>query len=280
MCFEIRRSKWNYVILFFCFSCRNLPLEGLLKLFASLLICAICVYQMQNAQQSTERHQAIGQLTVFSLFALSSLCDIISEWCQRIIFPGLDYLLLVICFNVQSIVLSYHSVGSYLWISVADTCAMYAATFVAVALLLEFKYSRYVWFPLMRSFCTLVLGTWFIHIYIVLLMQSMDCSESVVDVQSLDNNTLDQDAVTVSLSGAANQNGLSVENLSLMPMYFTWHCLFDMNILTIMWVAVWKLSSKNCCICAPGEEIVNRFENRIHFDYHMITRMTDSDCEQ
>ncbi|XP_045173266.2 uncharacterized protein LOC123534874 [Mercenaria mercenaria] len=259
-----------------CARCRSVPVEGLFKFLSSVSICVISVYQINSAQNSSEKNEAIGQLTVFSLFALSSVCDIISDCCQRIIFPGLDYLVLVICFNVQSVVLSYHSVASYSWMSVADTCAMYAATFAAVALLLEFKYSHYIWFPLIRSFCTVVLGTWFAHMCVVLLKQSVQSEDSIPT--STENST-----ITIA-QGVHSSNftfdGQKVENLSLVPMYFSWHCLFNMNLLTILWVVVYKLASKNCCVCMPDEERINHFENRVHFDYHMITRMTDSDYEE
>lgn len=257
-----------------------MPVEGLFKLITGLSICVVSIYQIHSAQNTSEKNEGIGQLTVFSLFVLSSISDIISDCCQRIIFPGLNYLILVICFNVQSVVLSYHSVASYTWMSVADTCAMYAATFVAVALLLEFKYSSFIWFPLMRSFCTLVLGTWFAHMYIFLLKESFQSTDGLTTA-GLSSGHQNK---TVTFSHGIQtttvvQADSSVDNLSLVPMYFSWHFLFNMNLLTILWVVIWKLANKNCCVCMPDEEKINHFENRVHFDYHMITRMTDSDYE-
>ena len=235
----------------------------------------VSIYQIKNTDNTSEKNEGIGQLTVFSLFSLASLCDIISDCCHRIIFPGLDYLILVICFNVQSVVLSCHSVEVYSWMSVADTCAMYAATMTAVALLLEFKYPHYIWFPLMRSFCTLVLGTWFAHMFIVLMKDSILLNDSV-DTLAMTGNK----SSVITQSTLLTENVTKMENLSFVPMYFSWHILFNVNLLTILWVAVWKLATRNCCVCMPDEERMNHFENRVHFDYHMITRMTDSDYDE
>ncbi|XP_060590622.1 uncharacterized protein LOC132745680 [Ruditapes philippinarum] len=270
-----KKSDFSSTVSFQCCSrCRNIPVEGICKILSSICICVVSIYQIRSASNTTERNEGIGQLTVFSLFSLATFCDIISDCCQRVIFPGLDYLILVICFNVQSVVLSCHSVSVYSWMSVADTCAMYAATFVAVALLLEFKYPHYIWFPLMRSFCTLVLGTWFAHMCIVLFQESSQLKNSL-DVLNVTGNT----SSIVAQSAILTESESKIENLSFVPMYFSWHILFNVNLLTIIWVAVWKLANRNCCVCMPDEERVNQFENRVHFDYHMITRMTDSDYE-
>lgn len=240
-------------------------------------VCAVSVYQLQHWTNDSEQNQGIGQLTVFSLFGISSLCDIISEWCHRIFFPGLDYLLMVVCFNVQSVVLSYHSSEQNSWMAIADTCAMYAASVAAIALLLEFKYKHKIWFPLLRSFSTVVLGTWLIHLYIVLWRQDYVGDDSFNNDSNFQQNVTQGSESDVSVK--TNDQYSSLDNLSLVPMYFTWHCLFNMNILTILWLLSWKLADRNCCMCMPEEENVPRFENRVHFDYHMITRMTDSDVE-
>lgn len=249
-------------------------MEGFLKLCYSVFVVAFAAYQSQSSV-GMERNQAIGQLTVFFFFICSALLDIFTRCCRCFTFPGLDYLVLVVCFNIQSVMLAYHTDVTYSWFSVADTCAMYAATLAAVALLLEYKYPGYVWFALMRAFTTLVLGTWCFHIFFV--QWNTSNSEPMENITPV-NQTEETVQVHALKSG---RDPAFLDNLSLVPMYFSWHFLFDMNLMTIMWVAMMKLASKNCSLCMPADdEEVTHFENRVHFDYHMIARMTDSDYEQ
>ena len=244
-----------------------------------MLVCIISIYQFH---EDNRPNQAIGQLTVFCFFACSALLNIFTRSCRCSTFPGLDYLVLVICFNIQSIMLAYHTDMTYSWFSVADTCAMYASTFTAIALLLEYKYPNYVWFALMRAFTTMVLGTWCFHIFIVQWnLSNTEAVESIdTAVIGLNSNNSSEQVKVQALK--TSRDPAFIENLSLVPMYFSWHILFNVNLLTILWVAVMKLANKNCSLCLQDEEEeeVTHFENRVHFDYHMITRMTDSDNEQ
>lgn len=249
-------------------------MEGFLKLCYSVFVVVIAAYQSQSLD-GNRHNQAIGQITVFCFFTCAAVLDILTRCCQCFTFPGLDYLVLVACFNVQSIMLAYHTDATYSWFSVADTCAMYAATLAAVALLLEYKYSNSVWFALMRAFTTLVLGTWCFHIFIV---QWNISNADPVDSSIVQNKTTENVQIHPLKTG---RDPAFLENLSLVPMYFLWHFLFDMNLMTMIWVTVMKLANRNCSLCmAADDEEVTHFENRVHFDYHMITRMADSDYEQ
>lgn len=260
------------------FRCSHLPVEGVVKLLSCLCVVIVAVFQSSDTDDS-RHNQAIGQLTVFCLFACSALLEIFTQCCRCFSFPGLDYLVLVVCFNLQSVMLAYHTDLTYSWFSVADTCAMYAATFAAVALLLEYKYPNYVWFALMRAFTTLVLGTWCFHIFVVqwnITSAENDDSSSMGMVKSNMSEQVKIEALK------ENTEPAYLENLALVPMYFSWHFLFNMNLMTLIWVIVMKLASKKCGICRPpdNDEEVTHFENRVHFDYHRIARMTDSDYEQ
>ncbi|KAL4223229.1 Transmembrane protein 45B [Mactra antiquata] len=264
-----------------CNRCKKFPLEGLFKLIFSVTICACSIYQIQVWKDTSEQNQAIGQLTVFCLMGMSAVCDIILIWCNKILFPGLDYILIVVCFNVQSVVLSYHNTQQTSWIGVADTCGMYAASICAIAILLEFKFKTKIWFPLLRCLSTVVLGTWFVHMYIVLTNQYYtEDNETTEKVSTLNQFNIEIDVnVTATNDNVEYYQNEEITNLSLVPMYFTWHCLVNMNILIILWLLSWKLADKNCCCFQEEEEVVTRFENRVHFDYHLITHMTDSDNE-
>lgn len=255
-----------------------MPIEELFKLFSSILVIVIAVYQF-NIEDDGRANQAIGQLTVFCFFACSALLDIFTHCSRCLAFPGHDYLVLIICFNLQSIMFAYHTDVSYSWFSVADTCAMYAATLVAVGLLLEYKYTHNLWFALMRAFMAMVLGTWCFHIFIVQLNSDTSVTHTI-DSSDLNLNNKTMEMVKIE-SQETGRDPAYLENLAIVPMYFSWHILFNVNAMTVLWVVVNKLANKNCGMCLPDEEgEVTHFENRVHFDYHMITRMTDSDYEQ
>jgi hypothetical protein len=84
-------------------------MEGFLKLLAAVTVCSLSVFQILTSSIKSDQNEGIGQLTVFILIVLASCCDLVSQWCDRIIFPGVDYLFLVIPFqcSVSGAVVSY-----------------------------------------------------------------------------------------------------------------------------------------------------------------------------
>ena len=253
-------------------------MEGVLKVLSSLAVCILCTIWLNHGDETANQNEAMGQLTVFAMFCFSGLCDVLTQSCQKFIFPHLDYMVMMFCFNVQSIILAYHTEIKDSWMAVADAYAMVAATVVAVAILLEFRYPNSYWCSLLRAYGTVVLGTWLIH---MVLYYSSVISVGVFDT---DLNTTAQ-GVNVSRTIGAKLSGSYPDYHDLgdkvwVPLFFAWHCAGVLIVLTVLWLVTIACASRNYCMCVPGEEDgVSHFENRVHFDYHVISRMTDSDIE-
>ena len=261
----------------------KIPVEGVLKLVAGTLLAILSALRCYT---DCVEDRKLGEATVFAIFAVSGLCDILTVKCQKFVFISIDYFILMFAFLIQSIVSSCHmELDSPL--AVADECMMYAAAAASLAVLLEFKFSDVLWFSILRSYSTFLLGTWNCHIAFIVNTQGG------ADLQIKSNGTIFMTGKFVTQS--PNITNITVHELSLeqaesahemdylllVPMYFAWHCFVNMLILTVLWMLIDKCYQRKFCrqCCSTyEEENESYFEHHVRFDYHIVDRL-DSDGE-
>ena len=260
----------------------KLPVEGAVKLLSGSLVATLSAIKCYN---DCDDDRKLGEMTILIIFAVSGLCDILTQKCQKFVFISIDYFILMLAFLIQSIVSSCHmELTSSL--AVADECMMYVAATAALAILLEFKFTDVLWFSILRSYSTFLLGTWNFHVAFILNYEREAGihTESNVTVSTVENiavltNVTNDTTQEMTLQKA--ERAEKMDFLLLVPMYFVWHCFLDMLILTVLWLLVYKCYQKKVCqqFCSIyEEENESHFEHHIHFDYHMIDRL-DSDGE-
>ena len=258
-----------------CGSLRKWPVEGVVKFISGSLIAVLSAIK---CYKNCDDNRKLGEVTVFVIIAISGLCDIITQKCQRYVFSNTDYFVLMFAFLLQAIVSASHVELVTSSLAIADECTMFAAASVAVAVLLEFKFDNVIWFSLLRSFSTLLLGTWNFHVAVILSNETFH-----------NHNMFNLNVSKVEALSAISRNITESEKIQvykpvddgaillLVPMYFAWHCFLDMFILTILWLIIYRCSSRHFC-STLDEENESHFEHHIHFDYHIIDRL-DSDLE-
>ena len=260
----------------------KLPVEGAVKLIAGSLLA---VLSAMRCYTDCDEARKWGEATIFTIFAVSGLCDILTQKCQRYMFISIDYFILMFAFLIQSIVSSCHmELDSPL--AVADECMMYAAATAALAVLLEFKFNDILWFSILRSYSAFLLGTWNCHIAFILNTGSEG------DIHTKSNGTIfnvgkfaiPSNVTDVTIHELSLQEAESAEEMDfllLVPMYFAWHCFLDMLMMTVLWLLLDKCYQRKICRrwCSTyEEENESYFQHHVHFDYQIVDRL-DSDGE-
>ena len=266
-----------------CGILRKWPAEGVFKLIFSLLIVAISALK---CYRNCDDSRKLAEVTVFVVFAVSGLCDILTQKCQRYVFYSADCFFLMFAFLLQAIVSAGHVDLTSSSLAVTDECAMYAASLIAIAILLEFRYTHVIWFSLLRCFSTLVLATWNFHVAILVNKENKynqsEVKLNISFVKTL-NNTSTAIISNETLPGDDDYHygqgdpGHNDNHLLLLPMYFAWHCFLAMFTLTILWLIISRFSHRLVCSTQEEDE-ESHFEHHINFDYHIIDRL-DSDLE-
>lgn len=272
----------NRVVYPCCGVLRRLPMEGVIKFVSAAFITAISAVK---CYENCDENRKLAEVTIFAVFSISGLCDILTQKCHRYVFSSIDYFILIFAFLLQSVVSACHTDLTTSSLAVADDCMMYAAAGAALAVLLEFKFTDVLWFSLLRCFCTLLLGTWNFQIAVILNDERDNESPSKPKIYNSSVNK--SDTIITNVTGSASQILLEAQDtededhLLLVPMYFSWHCFADMVLLLVLWLIIYKLSNKQSCgrLCSCNEdENESHFEHHVHFDYHIIDRL-DSDLE-
>lgn len=260
----------------------KLPVEGAVKLIAGSLLAT---YSAIRCYADCDEDRKLGEATIFAIFAVSGLCDILTLKCQRYMFISIDYFILMFAFLIQSIVSSCHmELDSQL--AVADECMMYAAATAALAVLLEFKFNDVLWFSILRSYSTLLLGTWNSHVAFILNTGSdayvhNKSNGTMFTVGKIAMPTNVTNATIHELSLQEAESSEEMDFLLLVPMYFAWHCFLDMLMMTVLWLLLDKCYQRKVCRrwCSTYEEENEAyFQHHVHFDYHIVDRL-DSDGE-
>ncbi|KAL3856458.1 hypothetical protein ACJMK2_011214 [Sinanodonta woodiana] len=271
-----------------CNRCHHCSVEGALKLTASLILVVVDSYSLiysPTTELETLRHyQSIAQVTVFIIFSASGFVDILYQCNKRLVFPNLDYIVLLLAFTAQSLVSSYDVGDNSSWADITDSLMMFSAFGAALAVLLELKQNDFIWFAILRALFTLVLGTWMINATFILTSNTSNNETSTVaDEKSATKGAMNH-MMTANMH--MNKSALRMEDMDwdnspslVLAMMYSWHCLADVIALGIIWLITHRFVSRNKCCCIPiDKEISGRFENRVHFDYHFLARL-DSDLD-
>lgn len=265
-----------------CGVLRRLPIEGVMKLVFGAFIATVSAIK---CSENCDENRKLAEITVFAVFSISGLCDILTQKCQRYVFSSIDYFILIFAFLLQSVVSACNTDLTTSSLAVADDCMMYAAAGAALAVLLEFKFTDVIWFSLLRCFCTLLLGTW--NFQVAVILNSEREKESPNNTKIYISSGNESDTIVANVTGSVSQILLKAQDaeddnhLLLVPMYFSWHCFADMVLLLVLWLIVYKYSNKQSCgwLCSCNEEEnESHFQHHVHFDYHIIDRL-DSDLE-
>ncbi|XP_029651220.1 uncharacterized protein LOC115224456 [Octopus sinensis] len=185
-------------------------------------------------------------------FGLSCLVNIGSQTCTYSLPQGLDYCIFIFAFGVEAILFGHYVMDDERddsLASIGENLVTYCAIMTVVVTILEFHYRNQVVFPFVRSFVTLVQGTWLCHYGTII------CSPYKWDITDY--------------------------NISILSTYFAAHGMANFIVIFIIWLITYKLALTDRCCCLPVSlEKTNEvfLENRVHFNYHMLDRL-GSDAE-
>lgn len=155
-----------------CFFCpgqrmRELPMEAIVKI--SLSGVGIIVEFIGGINSQTHRFDSVGNaqhITMYSFFLISGVLDILTL--RGLAPPGADYFGVVIALLVEGALFKFHLFERTELDILLHTLLLYVIAFSVIVVILEHFNRSMAILPLLRALLTMVQGTWFWAVGIIL----------------------------------------------------------------------------------------------------------------
>ena len=150
--------------------CAQFPLEGITKILVT------SIGMGGELWASTEYGRAgkivwmgdIQHVTMYSLFCLSGIADVLSWKRLRFCPPGVDFLALANAFVGEWILFSHHLHGRAVLDIVLHTLLLYVVAGTVLTIILEYKFDRSLVASLATTYLLFVQGIWFFQVGFIL----------------------------------------------------------------------------------------------------------------
>lgn len=153
-----------------CCSKHTCPAEGIIKVAVTSIGIAA---ELFAATDYGKAHKIISMgdlqhVTMYLFFLLSGIVDLLTHYKVKVALPGLDYMMATLAFAIEWLLFSLHLYGRGDLDVHLHTLLLHVIAATVGVILLEYKYPHSLMLGLTRCILTLIQGTWFFQVGLIL----------------------------------------------------------------------------------------------------------------
>ncbi|KAK7088750.1 transmembrane protein 45B-like [Littorina saxatilis] len=253
-----RNTEFQTSVTFtWCTRCKVQPLEGLVKVSVGVVLTLVEFTQDRGYPGDAAFLSRTELGTLSSFLVMWGLMDMLAHWGPPALCVYLDFAGLLLFYTALGAVQGARAYLTEQPVSSLHSLSLYVAVGSMVVTVVEGLHPHNVLCPVARSYLLLLQGSWWLH-------------------------------AAVLTDSSSHLGGASVEGrrdtMLLFTMIFVGHAAVNVTMVVCLWLLVGKLVERSCCgRCLDADSTPSDgvfLENRVRFNYHVLSRFDSETDEQ